>query len=105
MPCSVLIGYGDQNPLQNVAYLYGPAWTPADVAGATAQVVRYVETDTRLTTAVPAANSDFPGEDAHTTKPLPAADFTKFDHIKGVPRVYDDGDIQIYDLMSLGYVP
>jgi len=101
----VLIGYGDQNPLQGVAYLYGPAWTPADVQDATSQVVQYVETDTRLATAVPADNSDFPGQDSNTTKPLPAADLTKFDHIKGLPRVYDDGDIQIYDLMSQGYVP
>jgi hypothetical protein len=102
---SVLVGYGDQNPLQNVAYLYGPAWTPAVVRDATSQVVQYVETDTRLTTAVPADNSDFPGQSSTSTKPIPAANLSKFTDIKGVPRVYDDGDIQIYDIMSQGYVP
>ena len=36
------------------------------------------------------------------THPLPLADLTKFDHVPGVARVYDSGNIVIYNLLGLG---
>jgi hypothetical protein len=39
------------------------------------------------------------------TKTLPLAGLTKFNNIDSAARVYDDGTITIYDLVSLGYVP
>jgi len=33
-----------------------------------------------------------------TTAPLPRAGLTKFDGVPGVSRVYDSGDIEIYDM-------
>jgi hypothetical protein len=101
----VLIGYGDQNPLQVITYLYTkPTWTPAVYANANGQQVQYVQTDTRLSTTLPAAGNYFPGDITFATKTIPLANLTKYNNIKGVSRVYDDGTITFYDLMSQGYV-
>jgi hypothetical protein len=103
----LLFGNGGQNPLQVVDYLYGtPTWTPSVASQASAQDVQYVETDTRLSQAIPPGGGTyFPGQDSTITKAIPLANLTKFDHIAGVSRVYDDGTINFYDLVTLGYVP
>lgn len=103
----LFFGNGGQNPLQVIAYLYEtPKWTLPVAKQASAQDVQYVETDTRLTKALPPGGGTyFPGQDSADTKTIPLANLTKFDHIEGVSRVYDDGTIRIYDLVSLGYVP
>jgi hypothetical protein len=102
----VLIGYGDQNALQVVDYLYEtPTWTPAVYGQANGQQVAYVETDDRLTKAMPpGGGAYFPGQNGGITETIPAANLNKYDNINGVARVYDDGDIKLYDLRSLGYV-
>ena len=64
-----------------------------------------METDTRLTKSLPPAGTYFPGDTTLVTKTLPLANLTKYNHIDGVARVYDDGTINFYDLVSLGYVP
>ena len=102
----VLIGYGEQNPLQNIANLYEntPKWTVSVAKDAAAANVQYVETDTRLTKSLSPNGSYFPGETTPDTKPLSMADLTKFNY-PGVSRVYSDGTITIYDIASQGYVP
>jgi hypothetical protein len=67
--------------------------------------VQYVETDTRLTKTLSPNGVYFPGDTTTPTKPLALANLTKFNHIQGVARVYDDGTITFYDLVSFGYVP
>jgi hypothetical protein len=89
----VLIGYGGQNPLQEISYLY-----------AIDQQVQYVETDTRLTTTLPTAGTYFPGDTTFNTKTIPAANLTKYNNITGSALVYNDGTIRLYDIDSLGYV-
>jgi hypothetical protein len=37
------------------------------------------------------------------TRPLPLADLTKFNQVPGVARIYDSGNIVIYDLKSSAY--
>lgn len=103
----VLAGYGDQNPLfQDVAYLYtSPKYTPAIAAQASAQNVHYILVDRRLSQSLPVSGSYFMGDTGTYSKPIPAADLTKFDHLPGVPRVYDSGDIVIYNLQGPGYAP
>jgi hypothetical protein len=39
------------------------------------------------------------------TTTIPLAGLTKYNHAEGVARVYDDGTINFYDLVTLGYVP
>jgi hypothetical protein len=102
----VLIGYGEQNPQQVISFLYDtPTWTTAVSKGASALVVQYVETDSRLSQSLPPAGTYFPGDNTVATKTIPLVNLTKYNNINGVARVYDDGNINIYDLVSLGYVP
>jgi len=102
----VLIGYGGQDPLQQISWLYATdTWSTALAVQAVGQNVQYVETDTRLTKTLSPNGVYFPGDTTMPTKPLPLVNLTKFNHIEGVARVYDDGTINFYDLVSLGYVP
>lgn len=102
----VLIGYGGQNPLQEISQLYStPTWTPTAIGQATALQVQYVETDMRLTKSLPPAGTYFPGDTTFATKTIPPANLTKYDNIQGVSRVFSDGTITLYDLVSQGYVP
>lgn len=102
----VLLGYGDQNALQQISLLYAtPTWTPPIVGVAYSNAVKYVLTDSRVTTTLPLNGFYFPGDTNPATKTIPAANLSKFNHINGVGHVYDDGTINIYDLASLGYVP
>jgi hypothetical protein len=103
----VLIGYGDQNPQQIINYLYsGTKWTLQLAGAVAAQGLQYVETDTRLTKSLPAGGGTyFPGDTEPPTKTIPLAGLTKFNHVQGIARVYDDGTINFYDLVTLGYVP
>ena len=102
----VLIGYGDQDPLQVVSYLYiSPKFTVPIAQRASAQAVHYVVVDLRLSQSLPPSGGYFPGDSIVSTRPLPLADLTKFNSVHGVARVYDSGDIIIYNLQSQGYVP
>jgi hypothetical protein len=103
----VLIGYGGQNPLQQINWLYStPTWTKLLEGQASGAAVQYVETDTRLTKSLPPGGGTyFPGDTVIPTTTIPLANLTKYNHIEGVARVYDDGTINFYDLVSLGYVP
>jgi hypothetical protein len=97
----VLGSYGDQNPLRDVAYLYtSPIYTQADALQAEAQSLRYVWVDQRLSESLPAYGQYFPidpnaGKYKH---PLPATDLNKFNNVPGIDRIYDSGDILIYEL-------
>jgi hypothetical protein len=102
----ILIGYGGQDPLQQISWLYAtPTWTAPLAGQASGQNVQYVETDTRLTKTLSPNGVYFPGDTTMPTTPLALANLTKFNHVEGVARVYDDGTINFYDLVSLGYVP
>jgi hypothetical protein len=64
-----------------------------------------VETDKRTAQVIPAGgNVIFPGDMLAPTKPLPLVNLTKYNSTVGAARVYDDGIINIYDIMSQGYV-
>jgi len=101
----VLIGYGNQNPQQQVSLFYStPTWTAAVSNAARGLNIQYVETDTRLTQSLPPSGNYFTDQPVVTGK-VPLANLTKYNHIEGVARVYDDGTINFYDLVSAGYVP
>ena len=97
----VLGSYGDQNPVRDVAYLYTspriPGRTPAQ---AQPQALRYIWVDQRLSQSLPASGQYFPVDpDAGKYKhPAVPADLDKFNHVPGVDRIYDSGNIVIYEL-------
>jgi hypothetical protein len=98
---AVLGSYGDQNPLRDVAYLYtSSAFTPLDVVQAQIQELRYVWVDRRLSQSLPAFGQYFPIDPnaGKYTHPLPWADLDKFNYVPGVARIYDSGNIVIYQL-------
>jgi hypothetical protein len=100
--------YGDQNPLRDVAYLYTSSWyTPADGLRVQAHGVHYALVDWRLTRSLPADGKYFPVDPraGKYTHPLPLLDLTKFGRIPGASRVYDSGNIVIYDLKGAGRAP
>jgi hypothetical protein len=102
----VLGSYGDQNPLGDDAYLYtSPAFTQAAAQQVQAQSVAYILVDRRLSEALPASGQYFPGDPnaGKYTHPLPLADLTKFNRVPGVARIYDSGNIVIYDLKGSAY--
>lgn len=101
-----LAGYGDQNALQDVAYLFmSPKFTLAIARSAHAQDVQYVLVDQRLSESLPASGTYFPGDTLISTRPIPLANLTKFNNLPDVARLYDDGNIVIYNLQSSQYGP
>jgi hypothetical protein len=102
---AVLGSYGDQNPASDDYYLYtSPKLTASDIQQAAAQQIRYIAVDLRLSQALPASGSYFPGTDpGNYTRPLPVADLTKFNNVPDVARIYDSGDIVIYHLGEVDY--
>lgn len=104
----VLGSYGYQDPVRDDAYLYtSRVFTPADASKASAQSIRYVLVDRRLSQALPVTGQYFrvdPNAGKYT-HPLPLADLEKFNHIPGVDRVYDAGNIVIYELAGAAYAP
>ncbi len=102
----LLAGYGDQNPLQDVGYLYTSAtYTPAIAQAARAQAVQYVLVDQRLSQSLPASGTYFPGDTTAPNQPIPIADLTKFNRVRGVSRLYDSGDIVVYNLQGAQVAP
>ncbi len=97
----MMASYGYQNPIRNVAYLYtSRQFTSADEQEASAQQLRYVLVDLRLSHLLPASGKYFPIDpNAGSYKhPLPVADLTKFNQVASIARIYDSGNIAIYDL-------
>ena len=101
----LLIAYGLQNPQQQVTAFYSDAtWSLVDYGLANSENMQYVETDTRLTRALPGAGNYFMDQKVAPTSVLPAAYVTKYNHVAGIARVYDDGTINLYSLQAQGYV-
>jgi hypothetical protein len=104
----VLGSYGDQDPIRDIAYLYSsPVFARSDAERVRAQSVQYVLVDRRLSVALPASGQYFPVDPnaGRYTRPLPLADLTKFNHVHGIARIYDAGNIVIYGLRGLGHAP
>jgi hypothetical protein len=67
---------------------------------------RYLLVDRRLARMLPASGSYFPVDpDANRYRaPLPLTALDKFDD-SGASRLYDSGDIVVYDLQGSDYAP
>jgi hypothetical protein len=102
----VLGSYGDQDTVGDDGPLYtSPALTPAAAQLVQAQSIGFVLVDLRLSEALPVSGQYFPVDpNAGTYKrPLPQADLAKFNRVPGVARIYDSGDIVVYDLEGSAY--
>lgn len=102
----VLGSYGDQNPVRDDGFLYtSPTFTPAAAMKVQEESIAYVLVDQRLSEMLPASGQYFPVDSNanNYTHPLSAAGLAKFNHVPGVSRIYDAGDIVIYDLNGSAY--
>jgi hypothetical protein len=100
--------YGDEGAVRGTGGLYySRHFRPADRKLVAETDVRYLLTDRRLTRQLPASGSYFPDDPraGQHTRPLPKADLTKFNHVAGIRRIYDSGNIVIYDLRGSRYEP
>jgi UvrD-like helicase C-terminal domain len=96
VPVTPLNGAGDPAPL-----FFDRQLTPSDISFIRKDHIRYIVTDTRLTEALPLFGAYVaPGETGRPTR-LTAAELGKFNSIRGVYRIYDNGAIQVYDLSQL----
>jgi hypothetical protein len=69
--------------------------------------IRYVLTDQRLSRALPQTGFYFDGVEPgafQRTEPVSRAALDKFDRADGVSRIFDSGDIHVYDVRSLSDV-
>jgi hypothetical protein len=93
--------YGRQQALGEAADLYyDPVWGLRDQQLLQDLAIEYLWVDLRLSRQLPASGAYFPVDpqaQRHTT-PVPFARLVKFTAIPGVSRLYDSGDIQIYDM-------
>jgi len=69
--------------------------------------VEYIVSDRRLSEQLPAGGEYFPDDPKANqyTSPLPLAALTKFDRVEGVGRVFDSGNIVIYDVRGIRDAP
>ncbi|MGH6715644.1 MAG: hypothetical protein ACREDC_05565 [Bradyrhizobium sp.] len=103
----LLAGYGRQDARFNVVYgvpesrIFEPAkLSPADVYALAKSKIDFILVDMRLSTSPPLLGFYFQPWQPNR-RPLSAAALLKFDNLKGIARVYDNGWIKIYDVRGL----
>jgi hypothetical protein len=110
----IMGSYGGQRPVTNAfdgVYTPGLFFSP-DIGPAETDIVRrgriqYVVVDRRLSSGLPMVGVYFeqgePDTYRHTT-PMDSAALAKFDGLQRASRVFDSGDLAIYDVGTLSHV-
>jgi hypothetical protein len=83
---------------------FGTSLGPLEIGVLRAGAVRYVLIDRRLSTSLPLVGVYTERGEASAgrrTFPIEPAALGKFDAVPGVSRIFDSGDIQIYDIRVL----
>jgi hypothetical protein len=86
---------------QSIPYLYfSSTFNSRDQATIQAFGIQYILVDLRLSTGLPNVGIYFSPDEpvADHSEPIPRADLTKFATVPGLTRIYDDGEIQIYQV-------
>jgi hypothetical protein len=100
----LLGGYGGLSPVIGVSELFcGPDWTPTDALIARHQAIVYLVVDLRTSTLRAPTGSYYEDQGAGCLVPIPAASLAKFDTVTGMNRIYDSGNIVIYQLTAAAY--
>jgi hypothetical protein len=103
----LLASYGNQDVVRNLGPIYTVSGPTSDVLSLVkSSAVRYLLVDGRLAKMLPASGAYFPVDpNANRYRaPLPQIALDKFDDA-GASRLYDSGDIVIYDLQGSDYAP
>ena len=103
---SLLSAVGDQNPVRGVAVLYdGQGADPAARYLVTHLQIRFLAVDLRDSRQLPASGAYFFADPnaGRYRAPLPRAHLKAIGRVAGVSRIYDSGDIELYDLRGSAY--
>ncbi len=100
--------YGRQYPVFGVPRVYfSPRIGPREEQDLRLAAIRYLVVDNRLSTGLPLRGTYFvpwePDANNHTI-PIDAAALAKFDDVPEIDRLFDSGDIVIYDVRALSRV-
>ncbi len=103
--------YGDQHVVTEIGDLidvsplfYSATFTGGDQTLVRAGNIQYVVVDMRLSTALPALGFYFVSDESeakHLTTPISQSALTKFDTLPQINRVFDSGNLVIYDTGAL----
>jgi hypothetical protein len=107
----LMASYGRQDPvggqingLSVVSIFFTPVFGERERSIVRGDELRYIVVDRRLSASLPATGIYFergePGGQAHKV-PISAGALAKFDRVRGLSRIYDNGDIVIYDATSI----
>ena len=108
---NLMAAFGNQVPITNSAngIQVAPLFTSKSITPVDRQILKdgridLVVVDIRMSEYLPVNGVYFevgePGANEYT-RPLAKSPLEKFDHVNGVSRIYDDGDVSIYDVRSL----
>ncbi|GIH13861.1 hypothetical protein [Rugosimonospora africana] len=95
--------YGEQNPVGEASKLYyDGTWNLDDELLLQSLGVDYLWVDTRISQQLPISGAYFPvdPQTGQHTAPIPQGNLSKFDDVAGINRVYDSGDIHVYDMRN-----
>jgi type III secretory pathway component EscS len=101
---ALLAAYGKQDTVRDASSLYYSASIgPAERDFLASSSLRYLFVDRRLALSLPVSGSYFPVDPniSNLKGPIPLKNLDKYDGMRGVDRLYDSGDVVIYDLRGL----
>jgi hypothetical protein len=98
---------GQQNMLHGMAPLYYGTQVDEVTSFIRLYAVQYVVVDLRLARQLPVDGEYFPDDPlaSRHDRPIPLEELTKFDRLPGARRVFDGGDIVIYDTRGVSHAP
>jgi hypothetical protein len=93
--------YGQQNPVETLSWIYfSPRVANLEIRDLRRDHVRYIVSDQRITQGLPVSGIWFtsgePDAGAHEA-PFPQASLAKFNSVPQLSRIFDSGNMQIYD--------
>ena len=103
---TLLATIGDQNPVRAVGVLFdGKGADAAARSLVEGEDIQFLAVDLRDSMQLPANGAYFPVDPnaGRYSSPLPRADLEAPDRVPGVGRIYDSGDICLYDLRGSAY--
>jgi hypothetical protein len=97
---SVVGNLGHETIVNGEVLFLSPTWNANAASAAAKNGVNYIVVDERITKQLPAAGAYFPLDinAGHYYQPLPSSYINKFNTVPGVSRIYDNGNIIIYQL-------
>jgi len=103
---TLLATIGDQNTVRDVGVLFdGKGADAAARFFVTHEDIQFLAIDLRDSTQLPASGAYFPGQPnaVRYRSPLPRTDLEAPGQVAGMSRIYDSGDIFLYDLRGSAY--